>query len=78
MTDRDTLIATLATLSNHDEAGRHFTEVCSTWDEMEAKGLIEIQRPVHETGIPYSEDYWTFELTEDGEAEVYDWREHNH
>ena len=71
MTDRDTLIETLATLSERDEAGRHFTETCGCLAELEAAGWIEIDRPVHEqTGIAYSREYWRLNVTDEGIAEV--------
>lgn len=71
MSDRNTLIETLATLTEHDEAGRHFTETCPLWQELEDAGLIEIDRPVHEqTGIAYSQEYWRLTVTDEGQAAV--------
>lgn len=71
MTDRNTLIETLATLTERDEAGRHFTETCDCLDELEAEGLIEIDRPVHHaTGIAYSMEYWHLNVTDEGISEV--------
>jgi hypothetical protein len=71
MTDRNTLIETLATLTERDETGRHFTETCNCLDELEDAGWIEIDRPTHEqTGIPFSEEYWRLTVTDEGIAEV--------
>lgn len=71
MTDHNTLIDVLATLAERDEAGRHFTELCDCLAELEAEGLIEIDRPVHEaTGIIYSHEYWRLVVTDAGIAAV--------
>lgn len=68
---RTKLVEALAGLSERDEAGRHFTETCYCLDELEARGWIEIDRPVHSaTGIPYSREYWHLKITEAGLAEV--------
>jgi hypothetical protein len=62
-------VASLSTMTGRDEAGRHFTarypdDVLS---ELEAEGLILISRPVHpRTGLTYSEENWTVEVTEKG------------
>jgi hypothetical protein len=65
------LIDVLAHLSERDEAGRHFTETCGCLDELEAAGLIEIDRPIHDqTGIPYSQEYWHLSITDEGIAAV--------
>ena len=65
----DDAIRVLSVLTNHDEAGRHFTTTvpAAILDELESAGLIEIYRPVHETGVSYDEQYWDVSLTEDGE-----------
>jgi hypothetical protein len=63
----------LATFVNRDDAGRHFTERYpdDLLDELEAEGLIEISRPVHQpTGIDYDRQYWTAEVTPEGVALV--------
>jgi hypothetical protein len=63
---------TLGSLTNRDDAGKHFTErYQDAWlERMEALGLITIDRPVHEpTGIPYSQEHWTVEVA----AEVAEW-----
>jgi hypothetical protein len=63
----------LATFTNRDDAGRHFTERYADDDvaALEADGLIEINRPVHEpTGISYDRQYWTAEVTQLGIAIV--------
>jgi hypothetical protein len=59
-------IRELCTITNRDNAGRHFTEFSSHYRELESAGLIEITRPVHTTGIYYSQEYWTVEVTQDG------------
>lgn len=69
--ERIKLIETLATLTERDEAGRHFTEICDYLDELEVAGWIKIDRPVHEvTGIAYDRQYWHLEITEAGVAAV--------
>jgi hypothetical protein len=71
MTNRTAMIAELATLTTRNEAGRHFTEFSGYWSELEAEGLIEINRPVHDaTGIAYSQEHWTLAPTDEGIAEV--------
>ena len=68
MSIRDT-VNILSTMTNRDEAGRHFTvryadEVIS---ELESLKLIEVHRPVHEpTGIPWSEEHWHLAVTQAG------------
>ena len=55
-------------------------EIYSTSDleELEAAYLIAIHRPIHDaTGISYSQEYWSVEVTNDGvalvEANPEDW-----
>ena len=63
----------LAQIVTRDEAGRHFTEVYATDDlmELEHEGLIEIARPVHDaTGIRYQQEYWSVNVTQEGQALV--------
>ena len=62
------LIHILAQLTTRDEAGRHFTTTVSHDDlaALEADGLIEINRPVHASGLPYDEQYWSVEVTAAG------------
>lgn len=59
----------LAVITTRDGAGRHFTERWS-WDALEAleaDGLLEITRPVHAaTGIPYSQEHYSVQVTKDG------------
>jgi hypothetical protein len=60
----------LATLTTRDEAGRHFSGLydLAEIEALENDGLIEIGRPVHcQTGIPYSIENWTVEVTDDGQ-----------
>lgn len=59
----------LSTLTTKDDAGQHFTERYDGYDldALEAEGLIEVIRPVHKaTGLSYSDEYWTVEVTETG------------
>jgi len=42
-------------------------------DDLEDAGLIRINRPVHgPTGMQYSPEYWSVEVTEDGQQLVDD------
>jgi len=61
-------ITILSAIVTRDSAGRHFTEKFTRedLDTLEADGLITITRPVHPTGIPYDESYWSVEVTEAG------------
>lgn len=76
------LLQTLATITNKDHAGRHFTEVYpdDVIDTLEELGMIEISRPIHEaTGIPYSQEYYHLTVTELGQQtvdEMYDERDY--
>lgn len=72
MTITDQQLRILGTITTRDGAGRHFTEVFNGNDleQLEDAGLIEITRPVHPTGIPYSAEYSTVEVTEAGQYEV--------
>lgn len=54
-------IRDLCNISTRDNAGRHFTEFSNHWRELEDAGLIMINRPVHITGTPYSQEYWTID-----------------
>jgi len=59
----------LAVICTQDEAGTHFM---ARYDydelqELEEGGWLTINRPVHDqTGIAYSQEYWSVEVTEDG------------
>jgi hypothetical protein len=67
----DEQIAELCILTTRDEAGRHFTEWAQHYDALEEIGLIKIDRPVHAaTELPYDQQYWTLEVTEEGIAVV--------
>ena len=47
-----------------NEAGIHFTESMDHFEYLESVGLIQIHRPIHEaTSIPYSQEYWSLEVT---------------
>jgi hypothetical protein len=66
-------VETLATMTNRDDAGRHFTEryADAILDELEAGGLIAIDRPVHQpTGLPWGREHWTLEVTPEGVGQV--------
>jgi hypothetical protein len=70
----------LSKITTNNEAGRHFMEIYSggDLDELEAAGLLIIHRPIHVgTGINYSQEYWSVEVTDDGiaivEANPEDW-----
>lgn len=58
-------VSILAKICTRDESGVHFTVRyrAEDLDELEAGGLIEIYRPVHSTGIAYSEEYRTVRVT---------------
>jgi hypothetical protein len=54
-----------------NEAGMHFTEWMDYFEYLESVGLISVHRPVHEaTGIPYSQEYWSLEVTPLGQNSV--------
>ena len=58
----------LYTACTWNEDGVHFTEFMNHYDYLEAVGLIQIGRPIHDaTGIAYSQEYWTLEITELGQ-----------
>lgn len=68
----------LAAITTTDGAGRHFTEKYF-WPEVEAlekMGLLKITRPVHATGIPYSQEHYSVEVTADGQELVDAWPEY--
>ena len=68
-----TKVRILSTLTTRDSAGTHFTSRVSSDDlaALEADELITINRPIHAaTGIRYSEEYHSVELTEEGVALV--------
>ena len=69
-TDRPIIISAkeareLGALCTRDEAGRHFYQ----WADVrrlrrwERTGLIRISRPIHETGIPYAEEFHSIEVS---------------
>lgn len=67
----DDQIRELCTIATRDDAGRHFTATSDHWPALEAAGLINVYRPVHAaTGIPYSLEHWSLEVTDDGQALV--------
>jgi len=67
----DETIGELCIITTRNEAGEHFTEWAYHYDELEALGLINIYRPVHEaTGIPYGQEEWSLEVTGDGQEMV--------
>jgi hypothetical protein len=71
----------LSVIATSGDAGRHFSEVYSDAElsQLEAGGLIEITRPIHEaTGLPYSVDHWSVAVTEDGQILVDNYPEYWH
>lgn len=59
----------LSMLATRNEAGKHFSEIYAAADlaALENDGLITIHRPVHEaTGITYSPEYSSVEVTSEG------------
>lgn len=63
----DDMIRELCTLCTRNEAGQHFAQTSAYYGELEDLGLVRIDRPVHQaTGIPYSAEYWSIEVTEEG------------
>jgi hypothetical protein len=64
-------IIELGHISTSNDAGRHFTTCSRYFSVLEERGAIVIHRPVHvATGMEYSSDYWSLEVTEAGRAEV--------
>jgi len=54
-----------------NEAGIHFSEWMDHFEYLESVGLIAIHRPIHDaTGIPYSQEYWSLEVTPLGQNSV--------
>ena len=61
----------LSNLVTRDDAGTHFTSRLTSYvrNQLEKEGFITITRPVDgPTGIPYSEEYWGVEITDEGLA----------
>lgn len=60
----------LSRITTKDEAGRHFSQVYASSDlsELAEAGYIKISVSVHESGIPYSTEFSTIEITDDGIA----------
>ncbi len=52
---------------SRNDSGQHFTDFMKYWDYLEYVGLIAITRPIHQpTGIPYSCEHWSLEVTQLG------------
>lgn len=69
----DERLRILGTITTRDEAGRHFTERFDSIDfeALEAAGYLDIRRPIHQpTGIAYTQDHWTVEVTPAGQELV--------
>ena len=67
----DDVARELCIATTRDEAGRHFTEWMKHYEKLERLGLIKINRPVHSgTGISYDCQYWTLEVTDEGQEFV--------
>jgi hypothetical protein len=62
------MIADLGRITTRTASGEHFTTAfAGRWEPLELAGLIEIDRPIHgDSGIPYSMEYWTVEVTDAG------------
>ena len=63
----------LAQLTERDEHGVHFTvaEEGAWLARMEEAGMIRIIRPIHKaTGIPYSQEHWRLEITDEAIADI--------
>jgi hypothetical protein len=59
------MIDELGTITTRNEQGQHFTAYSEHWETLEEDGLIQVTRPVHPaTGIPYGQETWTVEVTE--------------
>ncbi len=59
----------LSTLTTRDSAGRHFASRVSgdIIAALEAEELVVVTRPIHAaTGIPYSQEHYSIEVTEAG------------
>lgn len=64
-------IIELGTITTRNDAGQHFTSFAKHWEALEAEGLVAIDRPTHAaTGIAYSHEYWTLEVTKAGQELV--------
>ena len=67
------LINSLRTITTKDASGRHFTEFCPDWEELESAGLITVNRPIHgATGIPYGQEHWSITVTAEGQRVAHD------
>ena len=74
MTVTDKMIEELSLIATRNEHGQHFAEWSEHYEALERAGLIRINRPVHEpTGVPYSIEHWTLEVTPAGQAVVDTW-----
>ena len=67
----DNMIRELAVMCTRNETGQHYTVWSDHYLVLEELGLIKINRPVHEsTGTLYDIQYWTVEVTEEGQNVV--------
>ena len=61
------ILSELGKVATFDEDGRHFTQFLKHWQDLEEAGLVEVYRPEHSaTGIRYSQEFWSIQLTEAG------------
>jgi hypothetical protein len=61
------VITELQHACTRNDSGQHFTDFMKYWDYLEYVGLIAIDRPIYKrTGIPYSCQYWSLEVTQLG------------
>jgi hypothetical protein len=59
----------LSVITTRNEAGKHFLEIYDYDElkELEKEGLLEIHERIHSaTGLKYSEEYNTVQLTQEG------------
>jgi hypothetical protein len=62
------VLVELSKVCTFDEDGRHFTQFLKHWRDLEEAGLVEVYRPEHSaTGIRYSQEFWSIQLTEAGQ-----------
>jgi hypothetical protein len=58
----------LTEFTERTESGKHFTEAFAFWRVLEECGWLAVHRPVHRaTGLLYDQQYYSAELTDEGE-----------
>lgn len=66
----DDMIRELAVIASRNEKGEHFTQWSDHYEMLEQSGMVAITRPVSCMGMPYGTEYWSIELTEEGQGIV--------